>query len=386
MKMNDFSPRLLIVMDGDIHNDPEMTIKYQPFINALGRRFPIAGVRDAGLHGLQRVLNAARVWHPDLKKWKARTVKNIPAFIARSKNAADWVRSMQGRADVVIQLGVMFDPGAAGIHLPKLIYSDYTARLSAARPDAGRSPLTGDDLQRWFELEGKSLRQAAHVCVRSQLVRDSLVDDYGIAHDQVCVIGGGVNMEELPEPGSGTENEDPVILFIGLDFYRKGGDLVLRAFASARAAVPNARLVVVTRSALPPGMPLEGVTLLPPVWEREEFLQLYRQADIFVLPSRLETWGDVLLEAMSYGLPCIGVTGQPMAEIIRDGGTGLLVPPEDAAALAEAFGKLLKDRSLRTQMGLAGRTLVGNEFTWEKVVDRLAPVIVEAAGIKNPSR
>ena len=366
-------------MDGDIHNDPEMAVKYLTFVRALGRRFPIAGIHNAGLGGIQRLLLAARVWHPELKKWKARAVKNIPAFIARSKNAANWVRSMQDRADVLIQLGVMFDAGWEGIHLPKIIYTDYTAKLSAAHPDAGRSPLKANDLLRWFELEGLAMQQAAHVCVRSELVRASVLDDYGIPQEQVRVIGGGLNLEDLPVIESRSENGAPVILFVGLDFYRKGGDLVLRAFQSARASVPNARLMVVTKSTIPQGMPLAGVTMIPPVWKREDFLQLYRQADIFVLPSRLETWGDVLLEAMSYGLPCIGVTGQSMTEIIRDGGTGLLVPPEDVAALADAFVKLLMSQAVRIRMGQAGRALVGNEFTWGHVVDRLAPVIIESA-------
>lgn len=97
------------------------------------------------------------------------------------------------------------------------------------------------------------------------------------------------------------------------------------------------------------------------------------------MPSRLETWGDVLLEAMAYGLPCIGVTGQSMTEIIRDGETGLLVPPEDVAALSESFIKLLKDGELRNRMGQAGRLLVENEFTWDQVVERLSSMIVEAA-------
>lgn len=371
-------PRALVVLVGDIVKDPQTYIKYNTFIEALDQRFPVVGVYNAKLHGLQRFLNLAMVWHPNIQTWRRRASKNVQAFIARSKKAASWIRSMQDQADVIIQLGALFDAGWDDVQLPKIIYTDYTAQLSARRRDAGRSPLSGAASLRWFELEGQAMKRSAHVCVRSQLVHKSVLDDYKLPAGQVSIIGGGVNLEHLPKLTARPENENPTILFIGLDFYRKGGDLVLQAFSSALASVPNARLLFVTNDSIPDGMPLNGVKIIPPIWEREAFLKLYSQADIFVLPSRLETWGDVILEAMAHGLPCIGVTGQPMEEIIRHGETGFLVPPEDVHALAAAFVELLKGQSLRCRMGQAGYLLIANEFTWEHVVDRIAPMIENA--------
>ncbi len=369
------NPRALVILYGDVKNDAETNIKYNTFIEALNRRFQVTGIYNAKLRGVQRLWNAARVWNPNIQTWKARASKNVAAFITRSKQAARWVRSMQSQADVVIQLGVLFDAGWDGIQLPKIIYTDYTAQLSARRRDAGRSPLSGADLRRWLELEGQALKQSAHVCARSELAHKSILDDYKLPPKQVSVIGGGVNLKNLPALVARPENENPTILFIGLNFYRKGGDLVLRAFSSALDVVPNARLLFVTSDAIPDGMPRKGVTVIPPIWKRAELIRLYGQADIFALPSRLETWGDVLLEAMAYRLPCIGVTGQSMDEIIRHGETGILVPPEDIGALSAAFVELLKDKKLRRQMGTAGYNLVVNEFTWDRVVDRLAPII-----------
>lgn len=372
------SPRTLVVLVGDIVSDPQTYIKYNTFIEALNRRFPVAGVYNAKLSGVQRLLNLAMVWHPSLQTWRRRASKNVPAFIARSQKAARWVCSMQDQADVIIQLGTLFDAGWNGVRLPKIIYTDYTARLSARRRDAGRAPLSGAASLRWFELEGQAMKQSAHVCVRSQLVRKSVLEDYKLPAGQASIIGGGVNLERLPKPAAPSENKNPTILFIGLDFYRKGGDLVLQAFSSALACVPNARLLFVTKDDIPSGMPLNGVQIIPPVWERAALMEFYGQADIFVLPSRLETWGDVILEAMAHGLPCIGVTGQPMDEIIRHGETGLLVPPEDVNALAAAFIELLKGQELRRRMGQAGYRLIANEFTWDHVIDRLTPMIESA--------
>ena len=115
--------------------------------------------------------------------------------------------------------------------------------------------------------------------------------------------------------------------------------------------------------------------VISPTWDRSEIQELYRKADVFVLPSRLETWGDVLLEAMAYALPCIGVSGQAMEEIIQDGQTGIIVPAEDAGALSEAMRAVLTHPGLARQFGCVGRERVEQQYTWAHVGERLAPVI-----------
>jgi glycosyltransferase involved in cell wall biosynthesis len=96
------------------------------------------------------------------------------------------------------------------------------------------------------------------------------------------------------------------------------------------------------------------------------------------MPSRLETWGDVFLEAMAFGLPCIGVTGQAMNEIIRDGETGYLVPPEEVGPLSAALMDLFSDARKRLEMGNAAREVVQRNFTWDHVVSRLVPIVRSA--------
>jgi glycosyltransferase involved in cell wall biosynthesis len=154
--------------------------------------------------------------------------------------------------------------------------------------------------------------------------------------------------------------------------------LLLKAFAQTRHRFPNARLVLLTKDSVPPSLPLDGVQVMPLTWRREEILDLYERADLFVMPSRLETWGDVFLEAMAFGLPCIGVTGQAMNEIIRHGETGYLVPPEDVPALSGALTDLFSDAGKRFEMGNAAREVVQREFTWDHVVNRLMPMLRSA--------
>jgi glycosyltransferase involved in cell wall biosynthesis len=373
------APRVVGLLAGDIHRQPGIRTKYGLLFAAVGECFPLVEVQDVSLHGLSRAINAARVVHLDRKRWQERFYQNVPAFRARSRRAAAGVRSVADRADVVLQVGVLFDARWDAAALPSVIYTDYTAALASRNPAAGRSPFSARQRAAWIQLECVAYQRAAHICSRSAIVRESIVTDYGIAPERVSVVGGGVNLELLPEAHRRPDGATPTALFLGAEFYRKGGDLLLRAFARVRAGNPAVRLIVLTADPIPADLPLVGVEVVRPTWDRDAIARLFQRADVFVLPSRLETWGDVVLEAMAYGLPCIGVSGQPMQEIIQDGSTGFLVPAEDEPALACVLGRLLDDAALRRSLGAAGRNRVLSEFTWDRVVARIAPALQAAA-------
>jgi glycosyltransferase involved in cell wall biosynthesis len=215
---------------------------------------------------------------------------------------------------------------------------------------------------------------AAAICARSRQVGESLAADYGVPEEKIRVVGGGVNFPALPALAPRPAHAPLTILFIGKEFRRKGGDLLVEAFASLRADHPDLRLKLVTAG---PVTPAPGVEVIAPTWDREAIGNLYRQADLFVLPSRLETWGDVLLEAMAFGVPCVGVSGQAMEEIIDPGVTGWLVEPENPAALADGIRRFVEDEAFRLGCGDAARARVEREFTWDRVARAVAGVIEE---------
>lgn len=372
--------RVFGALVGDIAHEAGARTKYGLFFEALAQRFPVVGVYDATLQGLPRLLNAARVFHPKPSRWKERFYQNVPAFEARSQRAVAYWNAHRSEAEVVVQVGVLFDARWPGSPWPSVIYTDYTARLAAQNRWQGRSPFTPGQRERWIELERQALARATHVCTRGQFVRDSIVNDYGLPPDKVTAIGGGVNFNTLPEMPRGARagHEAPTILFIGKELYRKGGDILLEAFARARQQCPAAKLMMVTADRLPAGASSAGVEVIAPTWDRATIANLYQRADIFVLPSRLETWGDVLLEAMAYGVPCVGVAGQAMEEIIEHDRTGLVTPANEAEALAHALSALLTDAPRREQLGRAARQKVERQYTWPRIVDRLAPMIESA--------
>jgi len=375
--------RVLGVLLGDIQNEPSARTKYGLLFEAIGRKFLLCDVYDARLTGLDRFWNAVLTMSPNKQIWREKYYKNTFAFKLRSRRFAQQMIHYIPNIDLIFQVGVLFNANLERLQIPTVLYTDYTARLAADIPLAGRSPFNRRELKQWLALEQEAFLSAAHVCTRSHFVRKSVIRDYGISPERVTAVGGGVNFSPLPEPMIHPPNQPPTALFIGKEFYRKGGDLLLKAFAIARKEVPDARLIFMTTGRVLDGFPTEGVEQVEATWDREFIACLFRRADFLVLPSRLETWGDVLLEAMSYGIPCIGVAGQAMDEVIDDQQTGIIIPPEDELALAQALVILFTNPVLRQRWGQQARGEVETRFTWDCVVHRLAPVFDEIVSQYN---
>lgn len=365
--------RVLVSMKGDLRKDSMVQVKYGQLVRSLHQHLTLAGIFDADLRGLPQVSTALKTIHPVRRAWRERYTKHPAAFKARSAMASRWI--VRQNVDAVLQLGAMFDSCYYQDIVPNVIYTDYTSHLSARHREGNRSPYQGVKLDEWLTLEQQAYANASHICVRSDTVRQSLVEDYGIEPAKISVVGGGTNLGVLPDAVTRPIGGPPRLLFIGMDFYRKGGDLVLKAFAQARKSVPMSRLTMVTRMPRNHGLPMGNVEVIESGFNREIIRSQFPLADAFVLPSRLETWGDVILEAMAYGIACIGVTGQPMEEIIQHGKTGLLVEPENPEALSQAMVQLLSDRTYCRMMGVTGRTTLDKEFTWPIVAGRLSRVI-----------
>ena len=378
------SPRVLCALHGDIEHQSGSQTKYAFFFEALARRFRLEQVYDVSLYGTRRYLNALRVWHPNRRAWQERYYKNPWAFVQRSKQFAAHLQSIRDEVEVVLQVGVVFDASWQNPGIPNVIYTDYTAMLAEKKNDIGRTPLGPRARAEWIRLERQAMERAAHIFTRSSIVRDAICGDYGIAPEKISVVGGGVNLPALPVIKNFSVGDCPTALFIGAELYRKGGDLVLEAFARVHQKMPNTQLLFLTADAIPANLPRDGVQLIPAKWDRQAIDALYRRADVFVLPSRLETWGDVLLEAMAYGVPCIGVRGEAMSEIIVDGETGSVVPAGDIQALAEAMTRIFSSPPLRQTWGHAARERVEINFTWSHVVERMAPLIEQVG--KNNTR
>lgn len=158
-----------------------------------------------------------------------------------------------------------------------------------------------------------------------------------------------------------TRVNPPLVLAVGRLIPAKGFDILLRAWQQLTVQYPAWRLRIVGEGEARPALEalrdqlgLTDTVTLPGA--TPDVLQHYRAASVFCLSSRYEGFGLVLIEAMACGLPVVSAdcpTGPH--EILADTGAGLLVPPDDATALAEALARVMGDGELRARLGTQGR-------------------------------
>jgi glycosyltransferase involved in cell wall biosynthesis len=169
------------------------------------------------------------------------------------------------------------------------------------------------------------------------------------------------------------------VLFVGKDFERKGGEVLLKAFPLVRQRIPNARLHVVGPREVTRGLS-DGVVIVGRVDDRARMAELFAGASAFVLPTLHDSFGFVFLEAMSMGLPCVGTRLFAIPEIIEDKVTGLVVDPGDATQLADAIVALLGDPAAAEEMGRRGRERVDSQFQWQSVGLAIGQAIIDQGG------
>ena len=333
---------------------------------ALRHRFPVAGELAVDLTPSQRYLTAATTFRPSRTAWVERFYKSALAHRLRSDNAVRQLSQIQEGYDVVLQVHALFDVP----QVESVLYIDCTHRQSAQYWPRW-NPLTGNELTRWYDRERAEYHRARHLFAFCEPTRQSLLHDYGLPPDRVTTTGAGVNLDALPVL-DGTADA-PTILFIGNDFVRKGGPVLLEAFRTVRAVIPDARLQLVGTD---PRIPRQdGVQVLGRIHERAAIERLYRKASVLAVPSHFDPFPLVLLEAMAFGLPTISTTSCGIPEMVEDGRTGTLVEAGNTAALADALIGTLSDQAAAQRMGAAGRARVERLYTWDAVVDRMAPAL-----------
>jgi glycosyltransferase involved in cell wall biosynthesis len=288
------------------------------------------------------------------------------AFDAHSEAAGDALRALRPAPDLVLQNGALFAPGLPPPY-PYALLCDHTRALAQATPAwpaAGLAPPL-DYGRGWFARERALYRGATAIACFSENVARSMLRDYGVDPARVAVVGAGANV--FPEHAA-RRDDGRTIVFVGKEFARKGGHVLLEAFARVRRSFPKARLLV-AGPPVPRAAPL-GVAFLGFV-PLDELPSLLAQATVFALPTLAEPFGIAFLDAMACGVPCVGTRHEAIPEIVRDGVTGLLVPPGDPAALAGALERLLADPAAARAMGTRGRAWVSAGALWSHVGERL---------------
>ena len=219
---------------------------------------------------------------------------------------------------------------------------------------------------------------AAKAVAWSKWVASSLRHDYGLADSAIEVVYPGVD-GAFWRPGKESSATRPRILFVGNDFKRKGGGLLLEAFRQLPEG--SAELAIATPEALPPEPFITTYRNLTP--NSAALVALYQSAAIFVLPSRADASPHVVLEAGACGLPVITSRVGSLSEMVIDGQTGLLVDSENVVELKDALRRLLDNNTLRKEMGAANRHWITSHFSARNNAERIAQILQEEMGKRH---
>ena len=198
----------------------------------------------------------------------------------------------------------------------------------------------------------KLYAEAAHLFPWNDWVARSLRDDYGIPPEKITPVSPGIDQSLLkPDPSARLADGGKVrLLFVGGDFHRKGGDLLLRWAEETPIKTPW-ELHLVTRDTVPE---TPNVFVHHNIANNSpELIKLYQSSDLFVLPTRADCYSLVAMEAMSCGLPVIISDLGGIGEIVKDGETGILLEPGDYEGLASALDTLVEDTAQRQRLGSA---------------------------------
>ena len=331
---------------------------------------------DVDVHGLSRGILAARTASPSRRRWWVRYRLGALGFRARSEQFAAYIREHGCDADVVLQIGATFE-APRDLNVPKALFCDSNIELSRS----GVSGFSEAAVLSEREIAGVRARetsvyaQASVIFTMSEMLRRSFMKDFGLPAERMVTIRCGPNFDaagiETERRGDATH---PTILFIGRDPVRKGADLMLSAFKLVRKRIPDARLVMVgppQNGSVPEGVVLTGYLSRDTPGGSSAMNAAYSSSHVFCLPTRFDPFGTSFVEAMVHGLPCVGPDAWAVPEIIEHGRTGLLVPPEDPAAIADALIAVLSDDDLRERMGRAARERALASFAWPALVARM---------------
>ncbi|HEY8903883.1 MAG TPA: glycosyltransferase family 4 protein [Chthoniobacterales bacterium] len=258
----------------------------------------------------------------------------------------------------IFQTQSLFD--ARHPRLPHFLYTDHTYLANLRYPQP--KPLLPVP-EAWRQMEHDLYARADRNFVSSGFAAESLREDYAVSDERVEVVFSGCNV--AGSVSNAAARPGRVILFVGVDWERKGGPELVTAFRRIRSSIPDAELWVVGCS---PALDEPGVRIfgrIPP----EKVAECYSVADVFCLPSRMDPSASVLAEAAAYELPVVATPVGGNLERVQDGVTGYLCEPD---SLAERIIGLLRDDALRLEMGHAGSRMARERFTWEAVCGRMA--------------
>lgn len=328
-------------------------------------------VRKIGSWKIDRPLN---YWLPVSYRFKAAARKLKEDFKPDIIHFTDAREALFANLKATVAVGTMNDCYAAVLETNpmkmKRDYSDWKKRYLYYRAQTSLEPF--------------ALRALTRIIANSEYVKNIIVDKYGISHDVVDVVYYGIQPDKVVNDGEEKVRLEgtPAMLFVGSNWERKGLNTLIDALGQIVNDFPEARLHVVGDDPKRPIIEDKAIRLgvLSNIkfhgrMSNEKVRRL--SADMLVMPSLVEAFGIVYLEAMAGGMPSIGTTNGGTVELIKSGVNGFTVKPGHASSLALRITVLIKNHALREKIIEEGKKTAA-KYTVERMAQETLEVYRKA--------
>jgi glycosyltransferase involved in cell wall biosynthesis len=364
-----------------------------------------SGTNDRVLERLRREFPELEVDHFDIPTWVRASRPTVAAnllhvlaergprpFIDRSRlwgaffRTPFMFRSIQREMNArlagggyvfTFQTQSLFDASVAGV--PHFVYTDHTELVNRRYPDFNEAR---EPSERWVACERRIYDHATVNFTMSEHVSRSLVEQYGADPGRVRCVRAGSNVSQSDLVEIEPDYASKRILFVGRDWERKGGPDLISAFELVRKRDREIELVI---AGCAPELEIDGVTVLGDV-SPARLSEQYARAAVFCMPSLIEPFGVVFVEALTSGLPVVANAIGALPDIVQDAETGYLVKPHDIQALARSLDLLLSDPDRCRRFGEKGRAYVMERYTWNQAVAEMAQEIRTVTARESETR
>jgi len=370
-------------------------------VHLVTGRTPELAAQRSGL----RVHTVLPTWHPGDRKAPAGGVLRLARRAVRALRLfAAWLivipRLVSLHPDVVLWSGWRFGMDAAFVVLSDLVLPRSVLGIVAHEPVPSNVQDTrvGKSGPAFDALLTAAWRRMDVTFVLGERSREVLLRTWRPGGPVIVIPHGDMSALRRSEVVRAVDATDPVVLFFGTWTSYKGIEVLLEAFAVVRRRVPGARLILAgavsgdvdLRALLRKAEEVGGVDARPGYVSADEVEELLATTRVVVTPYLRASQSGVAHLAHTFGRPVVATDVGDVSSVVRDGLTGLLVPPGRSGELADGIVALLDDPALARRLGDAGRRLLAETSSWHQVAqcvnDGLNQVLPPAGSSASPPR
>lgn len=284
------------------------------------------------------------------------------------------------------KVDVLFAPAAPQLiaylpsYLPIVFSTDATFTQLQGYYDSWQNN-SKKSIRQGIEVDQLAFQKASHCMLASDWCKQSSITDYGVSREKISVVPWGANLDQLPSLHElDFERSSCNLLFLGVEWSRKGGDIALQAFRLLKQKRLEVSLHIV--GCVPPvNVNEKGITVIPYLnksnpADAAQLHKLLLNTDFLVLPTRAEAAGIVFCEAAAYGIPSFATNTGGVSTYIQEGVNGMLLSPNaDGYAYADAILSVFANKTKMETMKQTSRKRYDEELNWDTWGNKFSQLI-----------